>query len=179
MWTSPRSGSSRDRTAHLVRTVLASFLLAFVVIRLLVLLVSAPGGVGLQGAAGSDLRHLNYGMFLLAIVGGFLLFVRPGGSLLSALAAAYGIGLALTLDDCGAWLYLGGSYRQRAGFDAVVTIATLLALVGAAPRLRHFRPPHWWLTAAVVIAVGLFGGLLVRSCGQAPRAGATVELLPG
>ena len=34
----------------------------------------------------------------------------------------YGVGLALTFDEFGLWFHLGGSYWQRASFDAVVVI---------------------------------------------------------
>src|SRR5439155_4161657 len=54
-------------------------------------------------------------------------------------AVAYGVGLALTFDEFGLWLHLGGSSWQRASYDAVVTLAALLGLIAVAPALRHFR----------------------------------------
>ncbi len=67
---------------------------------------------------------------------------------LSVAAVVYGVGLALTFDEFGMWLHLGGGYWQRASFDGVSVVATLLGLVAYAPAIQQFRPAHWW--AAVV-----------------------------
>jgi len=42
---------------------------------------------------------------------------------LTLAALVYGVGLALTFDEFGMWVHLGGPYWQRASFDAVVLIA--------------------------------------------------------
>ena len=44
----------------------------------------------------------------------------------------YAIGLALTFDEFGMWLHLGGSYWQRASFDAITVVGTLLGLAATA-----------------------------------------------
>ena len=64
-------------------------------------------------------HHLNYGIFLLAGLGGYLLFQRPGGRALTLAGVVYGIGLALTFDEFGMWVRLGGNYWQRASLDAI------------------------------------------------------------
>lgn len=79
----------------------------------------------------THIHHLNYGIVLLSGVGAYLLLVRPEGRRLLVAATVYGVGLALTFDEFGLWVHLGGSYWQRASFDAVVVIGALLALIVA------------------------------------------------
>jgi hypothetical protein len=118
---------------------------------------------------GTHVHHLNYGIFLLSGVGAYLLLGYPGPRGLRWSAVLYGIGLALTFDEFGLWLHLGGSYWQRASFDAVVVIAGLLALVAVAPALPRFRPHHWATAAMLAVAVTVFGVLLVDSLRYADR----------
>jgi hypothetical protein len=112
---------------------------------------------------GTHVHHLNYGIFLLAGVGAFLLLGHPGPRALFWSAVVYGIGLALTFDEFGLWFHLGGSYWQRASFDAVVVIAGLLALAIVAPSIERFEPHHWVTAALLAAAVAVFGTLLVKS----------------
>jgi len=62
----------------------------------------------------------------------------------------------LTFDEFGMWLHLGGSYWQRASFDAIVTVGALLALIVAAPALWHFNWRHWMWAGAILVTLGLF-----------------------
>jgi len=71
------------------------------------------------------------------------------------------VGLALTFDEFGMWLHLGGSYWQRASYDAVVLVAALLGLVAFAPALRRFRAHHWAVLILVLAAVAAFVAGLV------------------
>jgi hypothetical protein len=50
----------------------------------------------------------------------------------SVAALGYGVAMALTFDEFGMWLHLGGSYWQRASVDAVIIVAAVLALIGFA-----------------------------------------------
>ena len=61
------------------------------------------------------------------------------------------------------WLHLGGSYWQRASFDAIVVIAATLALIGFAPSWRRFRPHHWITALSLVAAIALVALMLVDS----------------
>ena len=112
---------------------------------------------------GTHVHHLNYGIFLLAGVGAYLLMGEPGRRGRSAATLAYGVGLALTFDEFGMWLHLGGSYWQRASFDAVVVVAASLALIACAPSLRRFGPRQWTVTTILAVAVGAFCVLLAGS----------------
>ncbi|MEI8195898.1 MAG: hypothetical protein WCI73_08320, partial [Phycisphaerae bacterium] len=118
-------------TNRLARLVLGAFVFTFVSARILVIYIMA-GKLPPQlffHVSGTHIHHLNYGIILLSVSGGYLLFARPVGRRLSAVAVVYGIGLGLTFDEFGMWLHLGGPYWQRASFDAVITIAAVLALI--------------------------------------------------
>jgi len=153
---------SRD---HLARLVLLAFVFTFVIARILVILIMAgrlPPELFFH-VQGTHVHHLNYGIFLLSIIGGYLLFARPQGRRLSAAALVYGVGLALTFDEFGMWLHLGGPYWQRASYDAVVTIGALLALIAYGSTIRCWRPQHAITAVALLAVLGLFGFVLVRS----------------
>lgn len=88
--------------------------------------------------------------------------LAPQGRHRRAAAALYGVGRALTFDEFGMWLHLGGGYWQRASWGVVVG-ATLLALLAFGP-----APARWpagdWLAMLLVSAVTLlFGGMLITS----------------
>lgn len=159
----PAEASARRMTS-LARIVLYAFLMTFIVARVVVLLIMSQRLPDLYlYVGGTHVHHLNYGIFLLSLVGAYLLFARPNGRALSAAGALYGVGLGLTFDEFGLWVNLGGSYWQRASWDAVVIIAGLLALAAFAPELKHFRPRHWWSAAIVLVATAVVWYLLYES----------------
>ena len=148
--------------AHVARLVLASFLLTFLVARILVLLIMTRRVHDLYLYVGqTHVHHLNYGIFLLTAVGAYLLFF-PTARPPVWIFIAYGVGLALTFDEFGMWLHLGGPYWQRASFDAVVIIAAALGLISVAPALWRFRPRHWGTAALSVLLLAAFAWLTVR-----------------
>ena len=152
------------RMQHLARLVMLAFVLTFVSARVLVLLIMTHRIADLfLHVAGTHVHHLNYGIFLLSLVGAWLLFARPVGRAESLAAVLYAIGLALTFDEFGMWLHLGGSYWQRASFDAVVIIAALIGLLCIAPSVRHFRLRHWIAIAAIAGVLLPFAFLLKDS----------------
>jgi hypothetical protein len=151
-------------SAHLARFVLAAFLLTFMCARIIVLLIMSRTIPDLYlHVKGTHVHHLNYGIFLLSAVGGYLLFARPTGRRLHVAAALYGIGMGLTFDEFGMWIHLGGSYWQRASWDAVIVIGAGLALIAFAPSLRRFRPRHWLTAVALILALIVFVALLLKS----------------
>ncbi len=150
----------RDR--RIARVTLFWFLLTFVTSRVLVFLIMARKIPDLfVHLGGTHVHHLNFGIFLLAGVGAYLLFRRPARARVPA--ALFGVGLALTFDEFGMWLNLGGSYWQRASWDAVAVTGALLALAAFGPAMSHLRPRRWWSAGIVLIAVTLFFILLARS----------------
>ena len=109
---------------------------------------------------GTHVHHLNYGIFLLAAVGAYLLFAEPGGRALRIAALLYGMAMALTFDEFGMWLHLGGSYWQRASIDAIIVVAAVLALIGFARSIRRFESRHLIASVALLLALLAFGVVL-------------------
>src|SRR6266576_1930968 len=143
----------------LARLVLLSLLLTFIVSRLITILVMLNRMPDIYlHVRDTHVHHLNYGIFLLAGVGAYLLF-KPGFTATPpppAAAVIYGVGLGLTFDEFGMWLHLNGDYWQRASFDAIVVLAAALGLAGFAPPIRPWRPRL--LAALLLIFVLLLAG---------------------
>jgi hypothetical protein len=148
--------------SRLAARVLAAFLGTFLAARILVLLIMTRRMPDLYlHLGGTHVHHLNYGIFLLSGVGAYLLFARPTGRSLSTAALVYGVGLGLTFDEFGMWVHLGGSYWQRASYDAVVVVGSTLALIALLPWIGRLRAGHG--AFAVILVVGLLAfALLLR-----------------
>jgi hypothetical protein len=146
---------------ELARRALLAFLLTFMAARILVFLIMARRIPNLYlFLRDTHVHHLNYGIFLLAVVAAYLLFGAPRGERARRAAYAYGIAMALTFDEFGMWLHLGGSYWQRASIDAVVVIAALLAFLAYARSIRRFESRHVRAFIALGVALLLFGIVL-------------------
>jgi hypothetical protein len=142
------------RVAPLTSTILLAFVATFLLARIMVLLIMTHRIPSLYlHLGGTHIHHLNYGIFLLSAVGGVLLVRQPKGRELRFTAALYGVGLALTFDEFGMWIHLGGPYWQRASFDAVVVIASLLGLLWAMPALKKLTPRGWVAVGALVLTL--------------------------
>jgi len=160
------------------REILTWFVFTFITARMLVFLIVSRRIPDLYvHVGGTHVHHLNFGIFMLAVVGGYLLLGKPDPRALDRAAAVYGVGLALTFDEFGLWLHLGGSYWQRASFDAIVVIAALLALIMIAPRVRAFRPRHWATAVALAAATLLFAAMLADSFRYADRLLLRVQII--
>jgi len=162
----------RLTTHKLARLALLGFLLTFMVARACVLLIMAREFPNMYFFLhGTHVHHLNYGIFLLAAVCGYSVFARPVGRPAELAALVYGISMALTFDEFGMWLHLGGSYWQRTSVDAVIIIAGVFGLFAFALSIKRFESRHRW--AFVVLLVALLGfGWVVSLAGG--RLGAMV-----
>ncbi len=131
-----------DRGQRAGFVLLGAFLASFLFIRTSARLIRNPkitwwpGSVTTKG--GLHLHHLVWGIVLI-LVSGFLNFVlRPGSPGVEILAAMFGIGAGLTLDEFALWIHLEDVYwsqEGRSSIDAVV-VATLLGgliVLGIAP----------------------------------------------
>ncbi len=148
----------------MARLVLFVFLLTFIAVRILVFLIMSERIPDLFiYVGGTHIHHLNFGIFLLAIIGGYLIFICPDQKVLKVMAVLYGIGLALTFDEFGMWLHLGGSYWQRSSFDAITVIAAVLALIAFAPPLRQWGAQHYFSSGLVLFIIGVFFCMLFFS----------------
>jgi hypothetical protein len=162
----------------LAERIFTAFVVTFIVARATVFLIVSGRIPDLYvHVGGTHIHHLNYGIFLLAGVGAYLLLSHMTESGLRTAALVYGIGLALTFDEFGMWLHLGGSYWQRASFDAIVVIAGLLGSLFVAPRLSQFRPRHWATAVALSVGTLVFGVMLVDSFKYADRLLVRVQVI--
>ncbi|HUK12731.1 MAG TPA: hypothetical protein VLW17_05455 [Thermoanaerobaculaceae bacterium] len=151
----------RETFDRLARRALFAFVLTFIAARILVLLIMSGRIPNMfLFLHGTHVHHLNYGIFLLAAVAGYAILGAPSGRALEAVALAYGLAMALTFDEFGMWLHLGGSYWQRASVDAVAVVAALIALVAYARSLERLEAKHLWAFCALVLAVVLFTAAL-------------------
>jgi hypothetical protein len=161
-----------ETPSRLARKALFSFTLTFMLARAVVVLIMArfiPNFFFFLH--GTHVHHLNYGIFLLAAVGGYLLFKRPDGPAAELAALAYGFALALTFDEFGMWLHLGGSYWQRTSVDAVIIVAAIFAMIAFTTSFEHLWTRHRRASLVVLAAVIAFVVVLLE---VAPRIGDTL-----
>ena len=143
-------------TKHIQRLVLTSFIVTFALARIVVFFIMSRDIPDLYfHFGGTHVHHLNYGIFILSTVGAVMLFKPPSGKWLSLIAIAYGVGLALTFDEFGMWLHLGGGYWQRASFDAVTVIGGILLLLGYTPPIKYWtwRMFAWAIFLLAILSV--------------------------
>ena len=153
-----------DVRRHLARRVLVAFLVTFIFIRIMIFQIMDHRLPDMfVYVKGTHVHHLNFGIFLLAALGGYLLFGRPKGRQREWAAVLYGIGLALTFDEFGMWLHLGGGYWQRASFDAVTVVGGFLALLAFGPSVREIRGRHVVTTIILLLLGATFFALLLRT----------------
>jgi hypothetical protein len=154
----PINAPSSNEPAVLARRALFGFILTFIVARTMVLLIMSNRMPNLYFFLhGTHVHHLNYGIFLLAGVGGYLLLGIRSSKNLRVAALAYGMAMALTFDEFGMWLHLGGSYWQRASVDAIILVAAVLGLISFGSAIRSFESRHVRVSVVLLIALVAFG----------------------
>src|SRR5437660_4633640 len=155
-------------TRHLARLVFVAFLVTFIASRVLVILIMDRRMPDLfLHMGGTHVHHLNYGIFLLSAVAGLLLFARFNDKQRSVCALAYGFGMALTFDEFGMWLHLGGSYWQRASFDAIIVLLGVFGVLAFLPRWQRIRAHHYIVGGLLLASVALSYLLLFKSLSHA------------
>lgn len=151
---------------------LVAFLGSYLFIRTSARLMRSPRVPWWPGSVVTDsglhLHHLVWGILLL-LLSGFLGFaLDPGTPGREILAAAFGIGAGLTLDEFALWVHLEDVYwaeEGRASFDAVVmaTVVGGLLVLGFAPfDLPNNSSSITTLAAAVIIDVLLAGLAILK-----------------
>ncbi len=131
-----------DRGQRSGFVLLGAFLAAFLFIRTSARLIRSPKFAWWPGSvetkSGLHLHHLVWGIVLM-MSSGFLNFaLDPKSPWTEVLAAAFGVGAGLTLDEFALWVHLEDVYWSQEGrisLDAVV-VATLLGgmtVLGLAP----------------------------------------------
>ena len=106
--------------------MLGSFVVVFLATRVIVRLIRAgKGPFRNQSVGGVHLHHLVHGIFLMLLAGVGEFTYQPDPPWLYVLAAAFGAGAALTLDEFALWLHLSDVYWEREGrvsVDAVLVV---------------------------------------------------------
>jgi len=157
----------KETSDRLARRALFSFILTFLASRAFVFLIMSGRVPNMfLFLHGTHVHHLNYGIFLLATVAGYVLFIQPTGRKAEATALVYGVAMALTFDEFGMWLHLGGSYWQRASVDAVTVVAALIGLVAFARSLERLESRHLWAFCALVVALAIFAAVVFWAGGR-------------
>jgi lysyl-tRNA synthetase class 2 len=113
--------------------LLVAMLLSFLFIRFSTRMIRAevswwPGNVT---PGGLHIHHLVFGIVLMMLAGFLGFAIQPASPWLEILAAAFGIGVGLTLDEFALWLYLEDVYwaeEGRRSVDAVI----LASIIGGA-----------------------------------------------
>ncbi|MCL4310609.1 MAG: hypothetical protein M0Z32_09145 [Actinomycetota bacterium] len=156
--------NKRHPVIRLARITLFTFLLAFIAARTFVFLVMINQIPNIfVSDDGVHIHHFSFGIIVLSVVGGYLLFRRPKGIESMLAAAAYGAGLGLTYDEFGMWLHLTDRYWQRTSWDAIGVLVGLLGLIAFAPAIRRFTLRRWLLTIILLVAVAVFFYLMYAS----------------
>ncbi len=142
--------------------LLGSFLISFAFIRTSARLMRSPrvpwwpGSV--KTAGGLHVHHLVFGVVLL-LLSGFLAISLPLHSpALELVAAGFGVGAGLTLDEFALWLHLEDVYwaeEGRRSIDAVIVAAVVggLILLGAKPLTASDTSSLVGVIAAVVFVL--------------------------
>jgi hypothetical protein len=142
--------------------LMGAFLISFLFIRTSARLMRSPKVTWWPGSvktsSGLHLHHLVWGIVLL-ICAGFLEFVtNPSSPRTEILAALFGVGVGLTLDEFALWIHLRDVYwaeEGRASFDAVVVAAVIggLLVLGVAPFDLHHASSIDTVIIAIMSAV--------------------------
>ena len=142
--------------------LLGAFLISFLFIRTSARLMRSPKVPWWPGSVTTDsglhLHHLVWGIVLL-LVAGFLGFaLAPESPWSEILAALFGVGAGLTLDEFALWIHLDDVYwaqQGRASIDAVIVAAVLggLIVLGLGPFDTSSSSPGISLIIAVLIDV--------------------------
>ena len=128
------SGIQADgRESHFL--ILLAFLITFGIVRAITHAIRTDArwwpGHDVETKGGLHIHHMVPGILLLMVSGYLALSVAPGSPWRELLAIAFGVGMALTLDEFALWLNLEDVYWQEKGresIDAVIVAATFLVI---------------------------------------------------
>lgn len=71
-------------------------------------------------------HHFAYGIFLLAIIGYFLLTQPRSPKTRIKISLLYGVALGLAMDEFAMWIQLEDAYYDRASYDAIVLVSLIM-----------------------------------------------------
>jgi hypothetical protein len=131
----PGGGSGIPTDQRVALILLGGMLLSFGFIRMSARLMRSPKVPWWPGSVTSGdlhIHHLVFGIILLLLTGFLGFAITPGSPWIEILAALFGIGAGLTLDEFALWLHLEDVYwsdEGRRSVDAVAIAVLVAALV--------------------------------------------------
>ncbi|WP_436788040.1 hypothetical protein [Yinghuangia sp. YIM S10712] len=137
----PDTRIETDPIRLVIGWMVGAFIVTFLITRLVTRMIRAGKGPFRNvefGDSGLHVHHQVFGIFLMLLTGAAEFAYQPSGWGESALAAAFGAGAALTLDEFALWFHLDDVYWSAEGRQSVnaVLIAAacgLLLMLGANP----------------------------------------------
>jgi lysyl-tRNA synthetase class 2 len=161
-------GLSNSTRAGLI--LLGAFLLSFILIRISTRLMRSPKVPWWPGSittGGLHVHHLVFGIVMMLLFGFLAIAVPLNGLALDVVAAGFGVGAGLTLDEYALWLHLEDVYwaeEGRSSVDAVIVAAVVagLILLGARPLTGSDTSSVVGIVLAVVLVLGLSLGALLK-----------------
>jgi lysyl-tRNA synthetase class 2 len=114
-----------------------------------------PGSVSTGGV---HVHHLVFGIVTMLVTGFLSFALDPDGTGLYVLAALFGVGAGLTLDEFALWLYLQDVYWSEEGrrsVDAVVIAALLMSLFLIALPFDYGTDPGPLVTIVAVAVINI------------------------
>ena len=151
--------------------LLGAFLLSFVLIRISTRLMRSPkvpwwpGSIKTGG--GLHLHHLVFGIVLMLLCGFLAIAVYLPNPWWDLVAAGFGVGAGLTLDEYALWLHLDDVYwaeEGRRSVDAVIIAAVLggLILLGARPLTSSDTSSTIGIVFAVIVVLVFCAAALLK-----------------
>jgi hypothetical protein len=150
--------------------LLGSFLLSFVLIRISTRLMRSPKVPWWPGSiktGGLHIHHHVFGIVLMLLSGFLAIAVYLPNPWWDLVAAGFGVGAGLTLDEYALWLHLDDVYwaeEGRRSIDAVI-VATVfggLILLGARPLAASDTSSTIGIVVAVAIVLGLCAAAVLK-----------------
>lgn len=137
----PRAGlkvGSNDFSLRPMMWMFLAILFTFLVTRVVTRLIRSgsggrvgkPAGLGNVKIGGNHVHHQVFGILIMIGTGIFLISNTPHGPGLAGAAAAFGIGIGLTVDEFALWLHLEDVYWAQQGRKSVDAIFCVLVITG-------------------------------------------------
>ena len=150
--------------------LLGSFLLSFILIRISTRLMRSPKVPWWPGSiktGGLHVHHLVFGIVLMLLFGFLAIAVYLPNPWYDLVAAGFGVGAGLTLDEYALWLHLDDVYwaeEGRRSVDAVLVAAVIggLILLGARPLTSSDTGSAIGVVAAIVVVLALTAAAMIK-----------------